>query len=164
MLKELLQQYAAYNLWANKLILNAVSHLPEEKINEAIPNSFPGIFKTVLHVLDADSVWWQRMKLQDHIEEPSLSFTGNFEELQKRMLKQSALTEEWVSSLNEYQLKHVFGFYRERVMYKQTVHETLMHMFNHATYHRGQIVTMLRQLGVTKIPATDYVEFMRLKK
>lgn len=163
MLNNLLKQYAAYNSWANKQLLSAVVTLPEEKIKEEISSSFPGIFKTVQHMLDADTIWWQRMKLQDNIERPSVSFTGNFDELQKMFLRQSALIEEWVSGLNEYQLNHVFGYYRERVMYKQTVQETLLHMFNHATYHRGQIVTMLRQLSVTKIPATDYVVYMRLK-
>lgn len=163
MLNNLLKQYAAYNTWANKQLLITIASLPEEKINQEILSSFPSIFKTLLHMLDADSIWWQRMKLQDNIEKPSVSFTGNFDELQKMILRQSALTEEWVNSLNEYQLNHVFGYYRERVMYKQTVQETLLQMFNHATYHRGQVVTMLRQLGVEKVPATDYVVYMRLK-
>jgi uncharacterized damage-inducible protein DinB len=36
-----------------------------------------------------------------------------------------------------------------------------MHVFNHGTYHRGQLVTMLRQVGVTEIPQTDYIAFVR---
>jgi uncharacterized damage-inducible protein DinB len=36
-------------------------------------------------------------------------------------------------------------------------------VFNHATYHRGQLVTMLRQIGAEKIPATDFAAFVRLK-
>jgi uncharacterized damage-inducible protein DinB len=38
--------------------------------------------------------------------------------------------------------------------------ELMRHVVNHATYHRGQIVTMLRQLGKTP-PSTDYIRFLR---
>ncbi|MCW3088046.1 MAG: hypothetical protein JWQ78_1432, partial [Sediminibacterium sp.] len=42
------------------------------------------------------------------------------------------------------------------------VKEILLHLFNHGTYHRGQLVTLLRQVGVEEIPRTDYIEFSRL--
>lgn len=47
---------------------------------------------------------------------------------------------------------------------KLPVNVILMHVFNHATYHRGQLVTMLRQLGVKKIPQTDFMVYMSKKK
>jgi uncharacterized damage-inducible protein DinB len=37
------------------------------------------------------------------------------------------------------------------------VYMILHHVFNHCTYHRGQLVTMLRQLGVEKLPSTDFI-------
>jgi len=43
------------------------------------------------------------------------------------------------------------------------VYQMLQHVFNHATYHRGQLVTMLRQLGQDKIPDTDFYTYCRLK-
>jgi uncharacterized damage-inducible protein DinB len=39
----------------------------------------------------------------------------------------------------------------------------LLHVFNHGTYHRGQLVTMLRQLGIENIPATDFIVWSREK-
>ena len=39
----------------------------------------------------------------------------------------------------------------------------LLHLFNHQTFHRGQLVTMLRQNGIEKIPATDFIVFSRTK-
>ncbi|MGZ3851281.1 MAG: DinB family protein [Flavisolibacter sp.] len=39
----------------------------------------------------------------------------------------------------------------------------LLHAFNHGTYHRGQLVNMLRQLGVDKIPGTDFIAWSRRK-
>ncbi|MBL0200663.1 MAG: hypothetical protein IPP81_11100 [Chitinophagaceae bacterium] len=37
------------------------------------------------------------------------------------------------------------------------VYQMLHHVFNHASYHRGQLVTMLNQLGADKIPGTDFL-------
>jgi uncharacterized damage-inducible protein DinB len=36
----------------------------------------------------------------------------------------------------------------------------LQHVVNHSTYHRGQIATMLRQLGTKAIP-TDLIAYHR---
>ncbi len=164
-MKELLTQYAAYNLWANQKIIDAITLLPEEQINQEITSSFPGIFKTVLHLFDADTIWWQRLKLQEHVEVPSQTFTGNFETLQKKLLQQSTLFEQWVSNANENQLQHVFAYQLNKSeQHKQQVCQALLHLFNHNAYHRGQLVTMLRQLGVTKIPSTDFNGYLRHKK
>lgn len=163
-MKELLQQYAAFNVWATQKITDAILLLPEEKINAEITSSFPSMYKTILHVLDAETIWWQRLKLQEHIERPSDTFTGNFTELQKKLLQQSSLFSDWVSNASEPQLQHVFAYIREKEQNKQPVWQMLMHLFNHNSYHRGQLVTMLRQSGVTKIPCTDFGAYLRSKK
>ena len=45
-MKQLLQQYAAYNLWANKKMTEDISQLSEEQINKEIVSSFPSVYKT----------------------------------------------------------------------------------------------------------------------
>jgi len=45
--------------------------------------------------------------------------------------------------------------------HEQSLGDLLRHVVNHATYHRGQLATMLRQLGRTP-PATDLVRYYRL--
>jgi uncharacterized damage-inducible protein DinB len=35
---------------------------------------------------------------------------------------------------------------------------------NHGTYHRGQLVTMFRQLGLEEIPSTDLMTFAKIQK
>lgn len=159
-MKKLLNQYASYNLWANKKMTDAAVELTEEQLQQEIISSFPSIFKTVLHLLDAESIWWQRIKLQEHIEVPSKTFDGSFANLQKKLLQQSALFEEWVAAATENQLQHVFGYQRSKTEHlKQPVCTALLHLFNHGAYHRGQLITMLRQLGVTKVPSTDFNVF-----
>ncbi len=163
-MKELLTQYAAFNVWATQRITDVILQLPEEKINAEITSSFPSLYTTVLHLLDAESIWWQRLKLQEHIERPSETFSGNFAELQKKLLQQSTLFSDWLSNANEPQVQHVFAYLREKEQNKMPVYSMLLHLFNHNSYHRGQLVTMLRQLGVTKIPSTDFAAYLQSKK
>ena len=164
-MKEILSQYAAHNLWANKQLIDVINQLTPEQIQQPITSSFPGIFKTLLHLLDAESMWWQRLKLQEHVERPSDTFAGDFNELQQKLLQQSTLYEQWTAGLLDHQLQHVFAYRRSKTeQQKQPVYQTLLHIFNHGSYHRGQLVTMLRQLEVTTIPQTDFNAFLRQKK
>lgn len=163
-MKELLQQYAAYNIWANKILLDRISKLPEEKIMQEIASSFPSLYKTTAHLWFAEDIWWQRMKLVENITVAADSFTGSFAALCSQLIKQSQQWAAWVDAASDIQLNHVFAYVRSKEQYKMKVHDMLLHLFNHATFHRGQLVTLLRQLGEDKIPATDYVAWCRIKK
>jgi uncharacterized damage-inducible protein DinB len=163
-MKELLAQYAAHNIWASQEVIRCVALLSDEQINQEIVSSFPSIFKTILHLLDAESIWWQRIKLADRIDRPSESFTGSFNILQHQLLQQSNNWAHWVNNATEMQLQHVFAFMKNKEQHKLQVGQMLLHLFNHNSYHRGQIVTMLRQLGVTAIPSTDFNSYLGGKK
>ena len=163
-MREIFIQYAGYNLWANQLLLSVIDGLTEEQQLTEIKSSFPSLYKTVLHMLDAESMWWQRMKLQERVDKPSDSFKGNFADLSKLLLEQSKLWLDWVNNTNENGFHHEFIYLNtKKERFKQPINQMLLHMFNHGTYHRGQLVTMLRQLGVEKIPPTDFIVWSRKK-
>ena len=162
-MKQLLQQYAAYNLWANKKIIETANQLSEEQVNKEIVSSFPSVYKTFLHLMEVENAWWERLKLVEH---PAMSgwFTGNYEELSKKLLELSRQWEEWIESANEVNITHVFAYQNsKKEHFKQPVYEMLLHLFNHQTLHRGQIIMMFRQLGLDKIPPTDFIVFSRRK-
>ena len=161
-MKELLLQLAAYHMWANGLLLDAIAQLDPELQNKEVPSSFPGLFKTILHVWDAESIWWQRMKLQERIIRPSENFTGDFKELSQQLLHQNKQWYDWVNNSQEHMLQHVFLYQNsKREQFKQPLFQMLLHLFNHGTYHRGQLVNIMRQLNLTKIPATDFIIWSR---
>jgi uncharacterized damage-inducible protein DinB len=163
-MKELLTQLSAYNIWANQLLLQLIYQLPEEKQKEEMPSSFKSLYKTLLHMYDAESIWWQRMKLQERILIPSETFTGDIKELGARLLDRNREWKEWIEAANEHQLEHVFLYQNlKKEQFKQPIYQMLLHVFNHGTYHRGQLVNMLRQLGVEKIPRTDFIDWSRKK-
>jgi uncharacterized damage-inducible protein DinB len=163
-MKEVLQQLAAYHIWANNLIMEAVKKLPPELQTKEVASSFNSLFKTILHMWNAESIWWQRVKLQERISEPVDTFKGDIQEAIKEMTQQTRQWREWIDSAQSHQIDHVFQYQNKKgEQFKQPIYQMLIHLFNHGTYHRGQIVTMLRQLGVEKIPQTDFIVWSRKK-
>jgi uncharacterized damage-inducible protein DinB len=163
-MKELLQQYAAYNVWANTILLQRVSELPEEKIMRKITSSFPSLYKTVAHMWFAEEAWWQRVTVVENAVLQSKNFTGNFNELCSQLAKQSQQWKSWVLSADDNKLNHLFNYTRNNEPQQMKVHDMLLHLFNHATYHRGQLVTLLRQLGEDNIPSSDFSAYCRQRK
>ena len=87
-MKKLLLQYAAYNVWANQRMVECISNLSDDQINREITSSYKSINATLLHLWDAESIWWQRIKLQEQIDVPSTNFNGSVLELGNNLLKQ----------------------------------------------------------------------------
>ena len=164
-MKRLLQQYATYNVWANQKLVNCIEPLEEELLNKELPSSFKTIHLTLLHIWDAESIWWQRIKLQEAITAPSANFKGTAKDVAAAMMHQNRLWETWVQNATEAALEHVFHYHNsKREQFKQPIYQAVMQVFNHGTYHRGQLVNMLRQLGIEKIPPTDLIIFFRTAK
>lgn len=161
-MKELLLQLATYNVWANGLLLDVILQLPEEQQKAEIKSSFPSLFLTTLHMWDAESVWWQRLKLSERVVAPSENFDGGILDVANGLLQQNRQWQEWVANAQEHMLQYVFSYQNsKREQFKQPVYQMLVHLFNHGTYHRGQLVTILRQLNVKKIPQTDFIVWSR---
>jgi uncharacterized damage-inducible protein DinB len=163
--KELFQQYSAYNVWANQRLIECIQALPDEVTKKEVISSFPTLYATLLHMWDAESIWWQRLKLQEVVIPPSTRFEGSVRDVGAALLHQNNLWKNWVAQASEPAINHVFHYQNtKREQFKQPVFEMLMQMFNHNSYHRGQLVTMLRQLGVEKIPGTDFIIWARARK
>ena len=163
-MKKMLAQYAAYNLWANNRIIEVINNLTDEQIDKEIVSSFTSIKKTLLHLWDVENIWWQRIKLVEVQVWQSDDYTGSLLELTNNILVQSKHWKEWIDLATEAALEHEF-IYRnsKKDQFKQPVYEMLMHLFNHQTYHRGQLITLLRQVDEKNIPNTDLISFLRKK-
>ncbi len=163
-MKKVFVQYAAYNVWANQRIAECIIKLSDEQVNRVLVSSFKSIYATILHLWDAEAIWWQRLKMQEQLEIPGTVFTGTAVELCNNLLKQSKQWKDWTDLATEAAMEHEF-IYRntKKEQFKQPVHEIMMHLFNHQSYHRGQLVTMFRQVGLTEIPNLDYISFVRKK-
>jgi len=163
-MKIVLSQFSAYHLWASQLLIERIEKLPEELLTQKVPSSFGGLHATLLHMWDAEAIWWQRMKLLEQITIPSEGFTGNTSEVIKGLMNQSKQWHEWIINAQEHMFDHEFIYQNsKKESFKQPIYQMLLHLFNHGTYHRGQLVNILRQLEVGNIPQTDFIIWSRKK-
>ena len=113
---------------------------------------------------DAEIIWWQRMKMHERIIRPSDNSNSTIKDVANGLLQQNQQWQEWLNTATEPMLDHVFQYYNQKKeSFKQPVFQMMLHVFNHSTYHRGQLVNMLRQLDVEKIPPTDFIVWSRKK-
>jgi uncharacterized damage-inducible protein DinB len=160
--KEILKQYAAYNVWANQRMIEVILNLPPEQQQQTVSSSFPSLEKTLLHMWDAESIWWQRIKLQEVVVPPSLTAKYNVKDITTGLANQDKQWFEWVNAATDAALDHVFAYRNtKKEQFKQPVFQMLLHLFNHATYHRGQLTTIFHHLEINKIPPTDFIVFSR---
>jgi uncharacterized damage-inducible protein DinB len=161
-MKQLVASFAAYDLWANEKLLQAVMQLPATRQEQPIVSSFASLHKTCLHIWDASSIWWQRLHLHEQIIVPSLTFHPSMKETANGLLTQNKQWADWTKDITEGDLEKQLPYKSMKGdPFLQPVKEILLHLFNHGTYHRGQLVTMLRQAGAEQIPQTDYILFSR---
>ena len=150
--------YATYNIWANKRMAQCLLKLDEKLLEEPIISSFPNIKVTLAHLWNAELGWLTRLQGNGWDTSKVKDFYGPTAQLIREWKQTSEHFKEFVASADleeEVQFEHKGENFS--IPFKEIAHT----VFNHGSYHRGQIVTMLRQLGINEIPQTDYIEWVR---
>ncbi len=152
----LLNEYSDYNLWANKRFVDRLREEPEAALDAEVASSFPSLRKTVLHIRDAENAWMCRLNNMP-VQWPAEDTTDL-----EGLVRTSTRLRQLVSDLGE------DGLLEERVYstlkgdpQRSSVWRMLHHCFNHGTQHRGQLITMMRGLGMERVPANDLVLYQR---
>ena len=154
-----LQLLADFNLWADECFNKLINQLDPSFLDKSSISSFPSIRKTIGHIYDADKIWLSRLGGTDLKNWPSSSLELFEIEL---LIEVSKDLKAYVGQLNEQEINKICTYEdREGNTFEQSFEEILLHVFNHATYHRGQLISMLRQLGVIELPPTDIIYYLR---
>jgi len=163
-MKQLLTNYASYNLWANRRMAEMLSRLDDGAGDRPIVSSFPSVKQTVLHIWGAEWVWLQRLNGVSPRHFPSFGFEGGLQQAVDHWLETSGEFLGFVENTSEEFLLTTLDFTTlSSGPQSQRAFEMIHHCFNHSTYHRGQLVTMGRQLGLNEIPSTDFIFYLREK-
>ncbi len=148
MLADLLDLFA-YNRWATGRVLDAVGRLTDEQLNRSVGGSFPSVRDTLAHVLAADWVWLSRWGGDPLGKAPDLSGCTDLRALRERWQVLTEAQSAYLAGLTEAALRRSVSIItRTGITAELPLHETMRHVVNHATYHRGQVAAQLRQLGV----------------
>jgi len=151
----------AYNRWAMKRVFDVVRKLTPEQFAQDMKSSHGGVHGTLLHCIGAEKIWLSRW-----LENPDKAFlqaadAPTLSDLQKLWDKIDADREKLIDSLDDAKLNAVRPFpAMSGKMFNFSYVQMMQHLVNHSTYHRGQIITMLRQLGATPI-STDMIAYTR---
>ncbi|MBS1918415.1 MAG: DinB family protein [Bacteroidetes bacterium] len=164
-MKQLLQQYAAYNVWANEAVSDAINQLSYEQHHKQITSSFESLYKMVYHVFGAENIWWRRLHKEQNITAPPDNFSGSVRELTQSWKRQDEAWLNWITLVDETVLaENLYYKNLKGVEFNMPLYQVVHHVFNHSTYHRGQLITMLRQTGAETVPATDFILWAIQKK
>jgi uncharacterized damage-inducible protein DinB len=152
-----------YNRWANGRVIDAVSKLSDEQFVQDLQSSHRSVRDTLTHILAAEWIWLERWK---GVSPKALLNPADFQSLE-------SLKDRWAEVDRDYQ-EFIKGVTADSlagvIAYKNTKGEEwsyplwqmFQHVMNHSTYHRGQVVTMLRQLGA-EVNAVDLLIYMDLR-
>ncbi len=150
-----------YNLWANKNLIEMLRTCNDDLIDKNIISSFPSIRKTLEHIWGVENGW-----LKSIIETPEEffpEFKGDHSLLYSALIKGSEKFAQFGESLSEDQLSSEFITQIQDKKYSFQKQRAIQHCMNHTTHHRGQIVTMARQIGLEEITARlDYIEYVAI--
>jgi uncharacterized damage-inducible protein DinB len=154
-----------YNAWANDKLCGLLSKIDNETVVRENKGSFNSIAKTLTHIWDAEVVWLSRLNGTSPTAFPSTGLQLHPDEIMSRLRStdhafiELALTKgkDFFDSVCSY--KNLKGD-----SFADPVEHIIMHVVNHSTYHRGQIITMLREGGVTDVVSTDFILFLRTLK
>jgi uncharacterized damage-inducible protein DinB len=150
-----------YNAWANHRSLDAASALTAEQFTKSLGNSFSSVRDTLAHVYGAEWVWLERFQGRSPSSLPDTTQFADVAGLQERWSEHETRLLNFVRGLKQSDLDRVLEYKTLKFgVYRNPLWESMQHVVNHGSYHRGQVTTLLRQLGAQPI-ATDLMHFYR---
>ncbi len=154
-----------FNYWANHRLRSVLETVPHEQYVRDMGSSHGGIHGTLVHIMGAEEIWLRRWqgtspssfyKAEDFPTFDAVQNHWNIVEQELIGFCHMLKTEDDIQKFILY--KDLKGN-----EYSQPLWQSMQHLVNHSTYHRGQVVTMLRQLGMKPI-GTELINFYRQKQ
>jgi uncharacterized damage-inducible protein DinB len=153
------QLMAEYNHWMNGKLYAVCSEIPDDKRKADLGAFFKSIHGTLNHLLWGDRIWLWRFT--DHPFPVTLigeEMYAEFDELRAEREKMDGFILNWASTLREDWLGNPFEFTSrlDGKTRRAAAWVFVTQLFNHQTHHRGQVTTLIKQLGhepgITDIP------------
>ncbi len=146
-----------HNYWARDRQLQVCASLTAEQFLRPIGGSFPSLRDTLAHMLAVEWLWLERWRGRSP---KSLLPAGDFPALEAVVERWNTVEREmreYMAGLDEEALARpltYMNFQGEEWTYP--LWEMIAHVLNHQSYHRGQVATLLRMLGVQP-PHVDFL-------
>ena len=155
-----------YTEWANNLAMDAAGKLPDEHLRREVGISHNSIFGTLLHMAGAEWIWLERWQGRSPRKDEAWpqwtpESCADLTTLEQRWSNIVETRSKYVLELDESRLASEMPFkLLSGDASSMRLCDQMQHVANHATMHRGQVVGMIRQLGIDP-PATDLLFYVR---
>ncbi len=150
-----------YNSWANLRTTESCAALTPEQFTRDLGSSFPSVRDTLVHILGAEWLWLERWHGRSPGAMPAPADFATLGAVHERWVEIDRDLVDFVAGLTAEDLARVVQHKTTKgASQAQPLWQMLQHLINHGTYHRGQVATMLRQLGAKAI-STDLILFYR---
>ncbi|MBI1746776.1 MAG: DinB family protein [Acidobacteria bacterium] len=155
------KRHFAYNSWANELVFEVLKRLSVEPYLQDLKGSHGGIHGTITHMIGVQVVWLSRWRGTPDAALLKAEDVRSLSEVQEVWKKVDAETTLFLNTLSDAKLQETITVRTgDGRVFTNSYAEMMRHLINHSSYHRGQIATMLRQLGY-KPAGTDLITFYR---
>ena len=150
-----------YNSWANHRTLDSCAGLSLEQFTRDLGSSFRSVRDTLAHIYGAEWIWLERWHGRIPKALPSPADFPDFDSVRSRWAQHEANLDAFIASLTPSELDRIIKYKNTQgAPFEGPLWPMLQHVVNHGSYHRGQIATLLRQLGAKPV-STDLIVFHR---
>jgi uncharacterized damage-inducible protein DinB len=151
-----------YHYWARDRMFEALEPLTAEQYSHELVSSFRSIHETVVHTYSAEWNWYSRWTGTSPTDHLAGSRYPDVASLRRDWVATEAQVRAFVDAAGDEGLARIY----EYKMFNGTptaspLWQMAQHIVNHASYHRGQVTTMLRQLGAQPPKPLDMIAFYR---
>jgi uncharacterized damage-inducible protein DinB len=151
-----------YHYWARDRALDAAALLTPEQFTKDLGSSFKSVRDTLAHTYSAEWAWYQRWQGTSPTAMLQYEQFADVQSLRAAWHDHEAKMRAFVNGLDDtsagrvYEFKMLSGQQASGILWQM-----VQHVVNHATYHRGQVTTMLRQLGAQPGKSMDLIAYYR---
>ncbi|NEU08444.1 hypothetical protein GZH53_09000 [Flavihumibacter sp. R14] len=161
-MKPLLLNYLRYNHWANQKMCRYLSEIDNPGSDPNKEGLYATIKKVILHIADGEQTWLARLNGDNIPHMHNLDLEGSFRSICELIHKNSGAFIAYIEAQDD-------SFFTRSTEYinlkgspfSQNNAEIILHCMNHSTFHRGQVINMLRNVGYTDHSASDFIMFLR---
>jgi uncharacterized damage-inducible protein DinB len=157
-----LQTLLDYHYWARDRMLAAVETLTPKQYTTDLGNSFKCVRDTVVHIYFAEWLWHARWMGKSPLDGLNPADFPDVATIRRAWIEHEAKMRSLLDGLRDQGVDRVYEYKNLAGQdFKSIFWHMFQHVVNHATYHRGQVTTMVRQLGANPGKPQDLIAFYR---
>jgi uncharacterized damage-inducible protein DinB len=151
-----------YHYWARDRVLDAAGALTAEQFTRDLGSSFGSVRDTLAHIYSAEWAWYSRWQGTSPTAMPPTDQFPDIASIRQPWTAHESKMRAFLESLGEPGIARVFDYRSFAGQPGSSMFwQMLQHVVNHARYHRGQVTTLLRQLGAAPARSMDLIAFYR---